>query len=161
MTIHNRPELLEALYRVALDGAAKRLALTKPEAMLILDVFNGLLLTGGILGQHARAEIQDAIRLDQVDRKWDVNGRSLVERLRELPLTLSAALDLGAADFWGSHERDDEGWERAHLGLLVRVEHGPCPKCQSTDVAAAARLPPGTFTCRACGAVWQASASRS
>lgn len=32
-----------------------------------------------------------------------------------------------------------------------------CPSCQSADVLAARRLPPGSWTCQTCGAIWRSA----
>jgi hypothetical protein len=113
-----------ALYRMLLADAASRLELEPAEAKLILDACNGLhLLTeidgsGGLLGQHLRLEVQDSISLNQLDTKWHVDGRSLVRRLRDLPRTLSGAVETWVSEFWGG-EYNDETFEREHIALLT------------------------------------------
>jgi hypothetical protein len=66
---------------------------TEPEASLLLDALNGVLLdeyTYRLLW----AEVDDAIRLDGLDRKWGVHGGELVTRLRNLgPAECMAVLD--------------------------------------------------------------------
>jgi len=118
--IYNRPEIIERLYLVSLRAAAKRLALSEREAKLVLDACNGLWLTGDLMGQHLRAEVHDAIDLNRLDEKWAVDGRSLVSRLRDLPLPLTAAVEIWIADFWSSEKLNDETWERDHLALVVQ-----------------------------------------
>lgn len=113
-------DLCTALYRISLAGARAKLRLTAAEARLILDACNGLWLTEEILGQHLRAEVQDAIRLNGHDEKWGVDGKSLVARLRELPLPLTAAVEIWIAEFWAGDYNDD-AFEAAHLARLVEA----------------------------------------
>ncbi len=116
----DRPALLEEIYRISLAVAANKLRASLPEARAILDACNGLRLTPEILGQHLRAEVMNAIELEGIDRKWGIDGRSLVKRLRELPVTLSIAVEVWTAEFWGSDRRHEETFEIEHLALLVR-----------------------------------------
>lgn len=117
--IVDRPAHLEALYRLSLRAAAQRLALSAAEARAILDACNGLHLLDELLGQHLRAEVQDAIELNGLDEKWQIDGKALVRRLRELPQPLTAAVESWTADFWASERLNDETWESEHLALLV------------------------------------------
>lgn len=112
--------LSTALYRISLAGARAKLHLAAAEARLILDACNGLWLTEEILGQHLRAEVQDAIRLNGADEKWGVDGKSLVARLRELPLPLTAAVEIWIAEFWAGDYNDD-AFEAAHLARLTEA----------------------------------------
>ena len=56
---------------------------TENEAMLMMDAMNGCLID-----YHAPttlwANIADAVSIDRVDQKWQVDGYALVERLRKL-----------------------------------------------------------------------------
>lgn len=115
----DRPAILETIFRASLHAAAKRLSLTRREASAILDVMNGVWLEPELAGQHLRAEVQDGIALNGLDQKWEVDGRSLVSRLRELPLPLSAAVELWAAEFWNGAYNDPD-FERAHLARMVK-----------------------------------------
>jgi hypothetical protein len=110
----------EALYKMALEGARRRLRPTRNEARAILDVHNGLLITVGILGQHLRADTADAIELNGLDAKWELDGRGFVKRLRELTLVESAAIEIWASDFWEGEYNDDK-WTEQHLMLLLHI----------------------------------------
>lgn len=66
---------------------------TKAEAALIMDALNGIMLDQYTF-RLLWAEVADAIRMDNLDRKWNVDGESLVERLRSLhPAEMMALLD--------------------------------------------------------------------
>jgi hypothetical protein len=56
------------------------------EALLMADALNGVLLDAWT--KHLLwLSIEDAIRTDELDRKWGVDGDALVERLRSLSPT--------------------------------------------------------------------------
>lgn len=78
---------------------------SEPEASLIVDALNGTLSephTAHLLW----AEIDDAIQLDQLDKKWGVDGPALVQRLRSLsPFEAMAVVD-AAERFWLSPNED-------------------------------------------------------
>ena len=53
------------------------------EALLMADALNGVILDAWT--KHLLwLSIEDAIRTDELDRKWGVDGAALVERLRSL-----------------------------------------------------------------------------
>jgi hypothetical protein len=115
--IVGRTQNLESLYELALREAKQRLRLHADEARCILDACNGQL--SDPLGQRLRVEVQDAIRVNGLDRKWNVDGRSLASRLRGMPRALTAAVQIWIADFWWSGRVNDAGWVREHIALLV------------------------------------------
>src|SRR5690606_16279087 len=77
-------------YFIALDTALRSIRLTEGEAMLIADALNGTLMdetNAYLLG----AEIDDSLE-DGLAEKWNVDGRALVARLRELSLIQCLAI---------------------------------------------------------------------
>lgn len=74
------------------------------ELKLLLDANNGLLLTAELAGQHVALEVADSISLNAYDKKWNVDGASLVRRLRELPAFSRAVLEVWARAFWADPE---------------------------------------------------------
>ncbi len=104
--IHRDLERLYTLYRLAL----REMKLTLPEAWFIVDMLNGSLMdanTAGLLW----AEAEDAIALDGLDKKWQVDGKAFVEKLKALSYVQSLALVDAAERFWqantGSMEDED------------------------------------------------------
>src|SRR5262245_42431751 len=81
------------------------------EWKLGFDVANGTLWEGSSMGL-IWAEVADAIRLDQVDRKWEVDGAVLVEKLRGLPEASRWAVVDTAERFWNARAgyRQDQDW---------------------------------------------------
>lgn len=77
--------------------------LSRGEAMLICDALNGA-ATGetpaSLLTQLLVPEVQDAVALDHLDQKWEVDGSALVEKLKALgPVAILALID-AAERFW-------------------------------------------------------------
>ena len=101
-TINRDLERLYTLYQRAL----RRVELSIDEACLIVDALNGSLYdarTAGLLP----AGVRDAIRLDGLDQKWNVDGESLVQKLSELDeLTCMAIID-AAERFWANEKYRD------------------------------------------------------
>jgi hypothetical protein len=88
-------ERLYALYSDAINDVK----LTTAEACLIVDMLNATMMDE----RSARmlwAEADDAIRLDGLDKKWNVDGNELVVKLRSLT-TIQAMAFVDASDrFW-------------------------------------------------------------
>jgi hypothetical protein len=86
-------------YYSALSAELARLDFTEAEASLIVDAGNGILVephTAHLLW----ASVSDAIRLNGLDRKWDVDGAGLVERLRGLSYTQALAVSDAVERAW-------------------------------------------------------------
>ncbi len=94
-------ERLYTLYRRALA----QVPLTVEEACLIVDALNGAKLEADT-ARLLWAEIEDACHLDHLDEKWQVDGRALVQKLRELNEIQAMALVDAAERFW---EASDAG----------------------------------------------------
>lgn len=87
-------------YYAALARALRDVTLTEAEASLICDAANGTLWEPHTL-DLLWAEIDDAIRHDNLAAKWDVDGAELVRRLRDdlTPAERLAVVD-AAERFW-------------------------------------------------------------
>jgi len=104
--IHRDLERLYTLYRLAL----REMKLTLPEAWFIVDMLNGSLVdaySAGLLWASA----EDACALDGLDKKWQVDGKAFVEKLKALSPVQALALVDAAERFWqantGSMEDED------------------------------------------------------
>ncbi len=103
--IHRDLERLYTLYRLAL----REVKLTLPEAWFIVDMLNGSMMdanTAGLLW----AEAEDAIALDGLDKKWKIDGKAFVEKLKKLSDAQALALVDAAERFWQANTgtADDE-----------------------------------------------------
>ena len=92
---------------------------SEAEASLLVDALNGTIFhkeTVSLLW----ANIEDAIRTDSLDQKWQIDGASLLARLRDLkPFEALAVVD-AVEQFWSGFYRQ-EGTMREKLlacGLL-------------------------------------------
>ena len=95
LVIHRDLERLYTLYRLAL----RDVKLTLPEAWFLVDMLNGSLMdayTAGLIW----AEAEDAIALEGLDMKWQVDGKALVKKLKALSRVQALALVDAAERFW-------------------------------------------------------------
>ena len=79
------------------------------EVALILDVLNGPRLDDPYHVAWITAEIEDGIRLNRLDEKWQVNGAALLDILAGLSYVEKCALADAAERWWtrvsrGEHE---------------------------------------------------------
>ena len=86
------------------------LGLSRNEACAVCDAANGLILDESSW-QSLWAEVADAIRLDGLDEKWEIDGTGLVARLRAASPGAKLALAEAVEEFWRGHhaEPTDEG----------------------------------------------------
>lgn len=94
-TIARDLERLYTLYRYEL----REVPLTKNEAMLIVDALNGVTMDAVSAGM-LWAEVEDAIRENGLDKKWEVDGRKLLEKLLKLNRAQALALIDAAERYW-------------------------------------------------------------
>ena len=103
--IHRDLERLYTLYRLAL----REVKLTLSEAWFIVDMLNGTIMdanTAGLLWASA----EDACALDGLDKKWQVDGKAFVKKLKKLSDTQALALVDATERFWQENTgtADDE-----------------------------------------------------
>ena len=107
LVIHRDLERLYTLYRLAL----REVKLTLPECWFLVDMLNGTIMdanTAGLLWASA----EDACALDGLDKKWKIDGKVFVEKLKALSRVQALALVDAAERFWqantGTATADDE-----------------------------------------------------
>lgn len=96
-------------YYSLLDSGLRRarLALTPPEAALIIDVQNGVFaIPEHWIGQALAHQVEDGISLDGLAEKWEIDGPALVEKLIGLGDIACLALVDWAAGLWGKGDFD-------------------------------------------------------
>lgn len=86
---------LYTLYKRAL----REVPLTVAEAWLIVDTLNGTIMDANS-ARMLWASVEDAVKLDGLDKKWDVDGQALIEKLRKLNDIQALALVDAAERFW-------------------------------------------------------------
>lgn len=90
-----------ARYYEALDRELQSLAFTHAEASLLADALNGTLWDVQSI-PLLWAQVDDAIRLNDLAAKWGVPGEAFVARLRDLTYTQSLAIIDGCERAWRS-----------------------------------------------------------
>jgi hypothetical protein len=70
------------------------------ELSLMIDVMNGTMLTPQLAGQQIGANVSDGIALDHLDKKWEIDGKALNEKLAGLSPFQLACLEIRASGFW-------------------------------------------------------------
>lgn len=108
---------LERYYALLVEELAT-VTLSENEALLICDALNGTLM----LPQTMRllwAEIDDSIRLDATDEKWQVDGPALVEKLRRFTSGQTLAVVDAGERWWNRNEIDEDPRERLRIVGLV------------------------------------------
>lgn len=105
-------ERLYALYRRAI----REVPLTLAEACLIVDALNGSILDANT-AQLLWANIEDAIKLDGLAAKWEVDGPVLVEKLRSLNTFHCMALADAVERFWEFEDVELEDGVRRYFNI--------------------------------------------
>lgn len=88
------------------------------ELSLILESMNSAILSPHSAGYHIAGNVADGIALDHRDKKWQVDGQALSEKLAVLSPFQLACLELWANGFWCAKKqgsRDIKGWKNQLL----------------------------------------------
>lgn len=109
-TINRDLDRLYYLYQRALS----EISLSIPEACLIVDALNGVIMDT-ITAPLLWAQIEEAVRTDGLDKKWEIDGEKLITKLKSLNITQSLAVIDAAERFW---ELPDE--ERNNLAEAIK-----------------------------------------
>jgi hypothetical protein len=100
-------------YRALRDArAVLRERLSVAEMSLILDTLNGAWVDQNSIA-WIHAEVEDAIRLNQLDEKWKVDGPALLAKLRQLDYIHSCALADAAERWWHRVGQGEHGLDPA------------------------------------------------
>jgi len=73
---------------------------TSAELKLMVDACNGLLLTPRLAGHHLQASVEDGIRLDNLDMKWEIDAQALLDKIEALSPAQRAILEIWAIGYW-------------------------------------------------------------
>src|SRR3990172_545955 len=90
-------------YEAILDRGRSHLleVLSEDEVALIFDVLNGVMFADTISILLVWREVADGIKLDELDKKWSVDGKVLVEKMQMFNYATNAAL-VDASERWGN-----------------------------------------------------------
>jgi hypothetical protein len=93
-----------SLYRATLHDMKGTFSPT--ELSLMIDVFNGLILTPQLAGQHIALQVANGIKLDSLDEKWGINGLELMRKIDSMTLFDRACLEIWLSRYWKNGDKD-------------------------------------------------------
>jgi hypothetical protein len=99
---------------------------SRGEQMMLIDIFNGTILTPGILGQHIIAQVEDSFALysGMYEEKWGVDRKEMEEKIRALDILTATWLELWAVGFWALNDADRSGMLESYVaGKINLAEH--------------------------------------
>ena len=75
---------------------------SRGEQSMLIDIFNGTILTPGILGRHLTAEVEDSFDLYSgvYEEKWGVSRDEMMKKIDSLSPLDAIFLELWAVGFW-------------------------------------------------------------
>lgn len=88
----------------AMNVARKNLTLN--EQKMLIDIYNGTLLTPHLLGRTMLAEVEDSFNLypGVYEEKWGVNKDEMLEKIKNLDTLSAALIELWAVNFWETND---------------------------------------------------------
>ena len=102
-------EAFPTLYKRTLSNLAG--VFSEDELFLVIDVFNATMLTPMLAGVHLAGNVQDGIKLDGLDKKWNVNKDVFLTKIKNLHLFDAACIEIWANGFWyGGLDEKKTGW---------------------------------------------------
>ena len=97
----------------------RNLHLSINEALLVVDALNGILTEPPLAKQRLGAEVEEAIRLNRLDQKWQVDGADLVARLKKLDSDAAQDLLHRVEQFWSAPHVSDGEKRVQDVGLVA------------------------------------------
>lgn len=92
---------------------------TALELKLMLDVMNGTMLTAQFAGQHLLGNVEDGIALDKLDKKWEIDGDTLIKKIKSLSIPDIFFLEIWIQGFWA--QSSDITLEK-HIKELIKED---------------------------------------
>lgn len=86
--------------------------LTVNESLLLIDALNGTLIYPELAEQLLPLEISDAIAFDALDKKWDVDGAALIEKLKGMDNAQANAVLDKIKKFWSEQYQQDNARQK-------------------------------------------------
>lgn len=100
-------DLARHYYMIRVARAEANSMLSPEEAALIADAMNGILTESHSIALLPH-NIRDAISLEELDAKWEVDGEALLSKLEVMPLLTLAAIVDAAERFWAAVSRGED-----------------------------------------------------
>ena len=81
---------------------------SRGEQSMLIDIFNGTILTPGILGRHLTAQVEDSFTLypGVYEGKWGVSRDEMMKKIDSLSPLDAIFLELWAVGFWALNTSD-------------------------------------------------------
>ena len=109
-------------YYLLLSDALRRVQLAQNEALLLCDALNGCMNDFHIRpDQSLKFSIEDAIDLDRLDKKWEVDKSKILQKLDDLTVLQAASVLDAVERFWyesESYQIEDTEAKLKQVGLI-------------------------------------------
>ncbi len=76
------------------------------ELEMLKDCFSGKILRPAGLIRNLISEVEDAISINRLDVKWEVNAEKLLDKLKKLDYVQNVALIEHVEEYWDVKERE-------------------------------------------------------
>lgn len=106
----------------AMDTARKKF--TRGEQQMLIDIYNGTMLTPHLLGQMLVGQVEDSFRLypGVYEEKWGVTQKDMIDKIISLDPMSAALAELWAVAFWGTGEGKLEDYLAGKINQAMRLE---------------------------------------
>ncbi len=104
-------------YYTLLAASLRRVVLSEAEASLIVDALNGTAFLPEMVPPLA-IEIGDAIQIDHLDTKWEIDGAALLAKIRTWSPSESMAVVDAVERFWHDGAIEDMSERLRTVGLV-------------------------------------------
>lgn len=112
-----------ALIANAMDAARRKLS--RGEQLMLIDIYNGTILSPAHLGSGLLAQVADALAdvPGQYEAKWSVDGEAMLQKIRSLSQLDAALIELWAAGYWQLHDTVEDSLNAYLRGSLTIATH--------------------------------------
>lgn len=93
---------------------------TRGELCLMIDCFNGLLLTPQLIGQHIELQVIDSINLDHTDEKWGIAKAEIINKIAGLSFFEKVCLEIWVKAFWNGNREGQEAYQKNDIEEYVK-----------------------------------------
>ncbi len=107
----------------AMDAARRKLS--RGEQLMLIDIYNGTILSPAHLGSGLLAQVADALAdvPGQYEAKWSVDGEAMLQKIRSLSQLDAALIELWAAGYWQLHDTVEDSLNAYLRGSLTIATH--------------------------------------
>jgi len=125
-----------ALIANAMDAARRKLS--RGEQLMLIDIYNGTILSPAHLGSGLLAQVADALAdvPGQYEAKWSVDGEAMLQKIRSLSQLDAALIELWAAGYWQLHDTIPDSLNAYLRGTLTIATHIESIASQLDDAGA-------------------------